>query len=381
MTHASRWWAAVIATMLVASLSVGSAESHFDMASTRSPFPDAGAGPYAVGHRVLVVPAHGGAPELHVDVWYPAVRSAKPTASYSLLPGIDFPARLARAGARPAPGSFPLVLYSHGSGAFAHIATFFTEVVASNGYVVVATNHPGDTIIDAYLRQLTGESLDIAAAIDLRVGDLRRIITAITRRRADPRTPFLRFVDVDHVVASGHSLGGAGAIALAAADRRVDAVIAMDATWGFISADRLAAVHVPVLLLWAHAGTFAGSQELDTLNRPGYRVTLPRAVHESFTDVCSYAALAPAWSAALPAVPIGSYFQGVYDTTCVPPVMRARRVHDLVDGYSLTFLDVVLGGRRPFWQLQMLRRAPCPVVDPGSAAPGAPRTIECSVTR
>jgi len=335
--------------------------------------PDASPGAFPVGHTTLSVPSSGGLRALKVDVWYPSRRSRGPKASYELQPGVDAPARLAVDEAPPAAGRFPLVVYSHGSGGFSVIATFFTEVLASRGYVVAAPDHPGDTIIDAYRRQVlngTG-ALSDAALRDLvanRVGDLPRVITAVFDAPA-ATAKFAGKIDRHHVVLAGHSLGGAAAIGTAAVDPRVGAVIAMDPTWNMLTPDQLAEVKVPVLMMWSSEGSSAGAHEYDALQSPWFRVTFPRATHESFTDLCSYESLAAQWTTALGQVAdLGSYLNPQFAQTCRPPTLSAERVHALVDGYSIAFLRLALFSERS-WSAAIQRPRPDTQFQRGGTTP------------
>ena len=312
--------------------------------------PDSSAGPFPVGHTTLSVPAADGLPVLSVDVWYPSKRTRGPKATYELQPGVDVPARLAVDAVPAAAGRFPLVVYSHGSGAFSFIATFFTEVLASHGYVVAAPNHPGDTIIDAYLRQVS-RGTDYLATPELiglvakRINDLPRVIDAVFDAPSST-AKFSPAIDRNHVVLAGHSLGGAAAIGTAADDPRVDAVIAMDPTWGMLTPDQLARVNVPVLTMWSMEGSSAGAHETDAIESPWYRVMFPSATHQGFTDLCSYEPLAARWAAALASIDLRSYLDPQFSQTCRPPALPSKRLHSLVDGYSIAFLRLALFGDR-----------------------------------
>jgi predicted dienelactone hydrolase len=308
--------------------------------------PSAGAGPYAVGHQVVNLSPTATRPALHVDVWYPSHRSTAPKASYQIIPGVDIPARLAVEGATPLGGRYPLVLYSHGAGAFSVIATYFTEVLASYGYVVAAPDHPGDTIIDAALNQDNGTE---AERVTNRVSDLRRVITAFTTRSPAIAPTLARMVEPKEIVATGHSLGGAGVLALAAADHRVREVIAMDPTADTLRAAQLAEVRVPVLYLMSPVGADQiGEATLFRLRGPWYQVYVPTATHLLFTDLCSYQPLFPTWIAAIdkadPSINAAAELTGTFDVpaNCNPPTMNSDRFHDLVDGYSLAFLNLTV---------------------------------------
>jgi hypothetical protein len=302
-------------------------------------------GPYAVGTTTIQVPADATAPALDLHVWYPASAPSDVRATYQIIPGVEIGSKLASRDLLPADGRFPLVLYSHGSGAFAFIATFFTEFLASHGYVVVAPDHPGDTIIDAFVREQTGASLDPVAAVEKRVVDLRRVRDTIAGAGAVSGGSGLLagHVDAGRLVLAGHSLGGAGVLEAAAA-LDADAVIAMDPSLAFVPQDLLTDIEVPVLVMTGSAWlNDPGPFDLGS-SGPWYRLAIPTAPHSSFTDVCDYGPLVPTWLAAGAPTEVGPYVESLIETTCVPPAMAPARVRDLVDGYSLAFLRSTPGG-------------------------------------
>lgn len=300
--------------------------------------PDSTPGPYPVGHTMLELAAESGTSALVLDVWYPSDGTTGPLARYDLIPGvIGVDSSRAVDGVPAADGRFPLVVYSHGSGAFRFIATFFTEILASHGYVVAAVDHPGDTIVDAFIRG--GDPADLEVASRARVGDLERVIDALV---AGP-IPLTDSVDGGSIVLAGHSLGGVGVIATAVVDDRIDAVIAMDPTWSLLDSSERAEVDIPMLTLWGTAGDSDGSHRTESVHGgPWYRVDLESAPHGGFSDACAYAPLVPGWLAAGAPPEIEPYMNDVIAETCSPGLMAPQRLHDLVVGYSITFLDRVL---------------------------------------
>src|SRR5262249_56282777 len=50
--------------------------------------------------------------------------------------------------AGPRPGSYPLVMFSHGFGGHRRQSTFLCTHLASHGYVVAACDHTGNTLFD-----------------------------------------------------------------------------------------------------------------------------------------------------------------------------------------------------------------------------------------
>lgn len=149
---------------------------------------------------------------LATTIWYPASEGAEET---------EWTVGVFRAGWTALDAEFatnagplPLIVLSHGTGGAAAQLSWLAEKLASNGYVVAAVNHHGNTAAEeAYLPQ--GFTLwwerarDVSAVIDALLGD----------PRFGPRIDSLR------VGVAGFSLGGYTALAVAGA--RVDR-----AAWG-----------------------------------------------------------------------------------------------------------------------------------------------------
>jgi predicted dienelactone hydrolase len=258
-------------------------------------------GSFAVGVRTATV-HDAGRPDrtLVCEIWYPVAPGAVPQdaalASYDFLPTVRPPARIAVGGDQPvAPGEFPLVVYSHGSGGTRFIASYFTEVLASHGFVVVAADHSGDTAVDAFL----GAAVDEHENLRLRPRDVSVVLDAVLAAESD--LAWLEgHVDPTRIGVAGHSFGGTTGLALAGgtasspADARVRAIVGMAAYTRLLDDGTLRAADVPLLLV---SGTSDGSTPiaLDTERpwdlvpgRPLLRVDLARAGHQSFTDVCAY---------------------------------------------------------------------------------------------
>ncbi|MFH1464590.1 MAG: hypothetical protein ABIO70_09390 [Pseudomonadota bacterium] len=103
-------------------------------------------GPYGVGVLTLeFTDARGKA--LEAEVWYPAVVEAgTPADPYpEILLALDAH-REAPPDARGAP--YPVLAFSHGFSAIRYQSAFLTEWLASHGYVVVAPDHPDNTLLD-----------------------------------------------------------------------------------------------------------------------------------------------------------------------------------------------------------------------------------------
>lgn len=118
----------------------------------------------------------------------------------------------------PAPGEFPVVLFSH-----CHSCTRLSNAsvavrLASHGFVVLAVDHVGDTLWD----QLAGApgALD-AEMLQRRVDQLERAL--------DVSSPLLASADFTQLGVLGHSFGGVTAGRIAQLDTRIQAAASLAA--------------------------------------------------------------------------------------------------------------------------------------------------------
>jgi predicted dienelactone hydrolase len=122
-------------------------------------------------------------------------------------------------------GPFPLVVFAHGNAGNPGKLTQLLSAWARAGYVVVAPTFP-----------LTND-LNGAKAVpgDYRnqPRDVRFVLDRVLRENHKRTSPLHRRIDPRRIGLAGHSLGGGTAYAVAYSDccrdRRIDAVIAMDA--------------------------------------------------------------------------------------------------------------------------------------------------------
>jgi dienelactone hydrolase len=184
-------------------------------------------GPFPVG--VTTLTGEGG---LVVEVWYPAaegtsgtdtydVRDFTPEAVQALLTGDAEATFTIDAGrdADSAPGSFPVVLFSHGSSGFRLQSSFLTSHLASWGMVVAAPDHPSRDLTNV----LSGTaSRDRSESVD----ELLATILLLEDEAADDSGLLAGSADTTRVGALGHSAGG-GTILGAAADPAVDGYVSM----------------------------------------------------------------------------------------------------------------------------------------------------------
>jgi predicted dienelactone hydrolase len=114
--------------------------------------------------------------------------------------------------AAPAPGIFPVVIYSAGVGGAAHESADLFEYLASHGYVVIATRNMGTR---------TREMNIDWDGVDTQVRDLQFLISYA---RTLPQA------NMAHIAAVGWSWGGMTNVFAAARDSRITALVSLDGT-------------------------------------------------------------------------------------------------------------------------------------------------------
>lgn len=202
-------------------------------------------GPYAVGVRTLTLKDdsrkfEGGARPLVTEIWYPADESArgKQGVSYDIKDVLtdeqreavkDFDVPLLEtiavrdADLFPGKDKYPLIVFSHGQGGVRWQSTFYTVTLASHGYIVVSTDHPGNTL-DYLIRDGLSNTLE---GILHRPKDASALIDFFTEEHEEfPDGYFLAGrVDADAVGITGHSFGAITSFATAFQDDRIKAMV------------------------------------------------------------------------------------------------------------------------------------------------------------
>jgi len=147
---------------------------------------------------------------LRITVWYPAAEGAAEQSLDIGPPGspLFFVGEAAPDAAFADDRRRPVVLFSHGYGGSARMMAWFSTVLAQQGYVVVAVDHPGNNSADKMT--VAGAALFWDRADDLQA--------ALDRVKADPLIgPHL---DARRLAVAGFANGGL--TALLAAGARVD---------------------------------------------------------------------------------------------------------------------------------------------------------------
>ncbi len=168
-------------------------------------------GPYTVGTREFTI-ADEERP-LNVTVWYPALNQENTEEStlYNLVMVFNVEGQAIRDAEPDAEGApYPLIVFSHGSGASRYLSLFYTEHLASHGFVVIATDHVGNTMLE----QLQFDTLaqNVPPNYIYRPADVLRLIDYTETLTADDGA-LAGVIDTERIAVTGHSFGGYTAMA------------------------------------------------------------------------------------------------------------------------------------------------------------------------
>jgi dienelactone hydrolase len=274
-------------------------------------------GPYAIGTRILVLQDTSRKRDLVVTAWFPAEvgaavapymdprTAAELAREWKLRPGFE---RCVRPHAWLDAkiihdGHFPVVLLEHGSGVVPALYTVLAEGLASEGYIVVATNHPPDSLIAVYPdghevksapywpadadRRTQGIAIGKFAA-DVLVADVRFVLDQFQELNSHDEF-WHDHLDFSKVGIVGHSMGGTTAALATLEEKRIRAGVNLDgSTYPGMNGDiRPIPLHKPLLFIATeehasdpetHAKEYVGSK-FDT-----YYLVVAGSDHMGFTD-------------------------------------------------------------------------------------------------
>lgn len=173
-------------------------------------------GQYPVGTRDYII--EDDTRPLDVTIWYPAQTTDDQATQYQM--GLI---TIQGRAIRDAPplidnAPYPLVLFSHGNSGYRFQSTWFVEHLASYGFIVMAVDHPTNTIMDL-VQNREQFSQDIAPNYIYRPQDLLRVINFAEELNTDE---MLGIIDINNIAVSGHSFGGYTALAVGGARLNFD---------------------------------------------------------------------------------------------------------------------------------------------------------------
>jgi predicted dienelactone hydrolase len=238
---------------------------------------------------------------LTVEAWYPTDARGGSTTRYDLLPGVGFDSPTASEALPPLPGRHPLIVWSHGRTGLRHIYTKLCEGLASHGYVVVSSDHPGDTLFD----WLTGANVDDVTNERQRLGDVRFLIDSTLAGLIDPVSS--THVDNSAIFVAGHSYGGLTALIShtgihgLSGDPRIRAIAGAQAYTRTLPDELLDRISIPTLLLVGSGDvTTPPSTDADPIwsrinprDDRHRRIDLPHGGHQACSDFSYYMEVLP----------------------------------------------------------------------------------------
>jgi predicted dienelactone hydrolase len=283
-------------------------------------------GPYAVGYKALELTYFppGATEERLIEVlaWYPAAAdSGAPLVTYAIAGIVDLPSDVALDNPPVSDaGTFPVAVYSHGSGGEALVGYPYAEHFASHGWIVLSPGHAGNTALDT----IGGNPDPFVIVAVNRPKDISAILDELDGGFAGDAVA--QASDLSSVFVFGHSFGGYTTLAVGGAtldyaaaqglcsgaecdflddpevvdafeqgfgDPRVDAIApqAPALIAGFIDGD-LAAMPVPTML---QSGKLDKTTPDVTEAEPAWAaltdpedvwINLPFGAHYSFITVC-----------------------------------------------------------------------------------------------
>jgi len=219
-------------------------------------------------------------------------------------------------------GPFPLVIVSPGQGASSSLLIQIGARLASHGFVVaIPTNFGEEKTMEFKPQYYSTEEAYSIGAYTGRIWDIQYLMTRLVDDSRQSGNLLSGTIRPDKIAVSGHSVGGAAALALAGGDDqvcdipgmdfsmvppeacvsilpdpRVKAIVPIDGAAQMLHYDELARIQVPNMgigeewsTLEANAPGFEGwqaRQHAAIQSHPNYRVDVAYATHNSFLNVC-----------------------------------------------------------------------------------------------
>jgi len=207
---------------------------------------------------------------------------------------------------------WPLLIYSHGWGGFRQINATQSEALASQGYVVVAIDHPYGALAATFAdgtvipnkpsllpKRGTPEFLPAAQRLeDVYARDITFVLDELARRNAADST-FAGRLDLERVGFFGHSTGGGAVVIACSRDPRCKALAGQD-TWIEPVPDEIVAAGIDRPALYLRSEEWTGDDNDARLSRfiaastgAVRSLSIPRSAHYDFTLIPLFSPLAP----------------------------------------------------------------------------------------
>jgi predicted dienelactone hydrolase len=213
--------------------------------------------------------------ELMVRFWYPAsldhcckpaeYTSAAVWSYFSQLLQLPLPAVVTNSclEAPVAPGTHPVVVFSHGyTGTFTDY-TFLFEDLASRGYVVASVDHtyeatavefPDGRFVTSGFGSHLGKKLledetSLGFALSVRLDDLRFVARQLDQLNRSAHGPFSGKLDMKRMAIAGHSMGGLAVSLAVDQEARYKAGLIIDVHDGYVPDGVVGTTRAPVFIM------------------------------------------------------------------------------------------------------------------------------------
>jgi predicted dienelactone hydrolase len=267
---------------------------------------------------------------LDTYIWYPTTAGAGPfTGSQGGV--VDAP--LDASG-----GPYPIVLFSHGSCGYARQSTFFTSVLASRGYIVIAPPHPGNTLDDGLA--VCGSIQAQVDSLTERPEDMIFVLDQMLAENANALSLFHGALDPSRVAMTGHSFGGLTTFLVQAREPRITVALPMAPAAG----PTQAGFTVPSMMMLGASDSVVNIPNAEAAYGrsvgPKALVKIDHTGHYAFSNGC------------------------FASPDCNPPVtLTQAEAHLLVNRWVLPFLEVYLVGDDSYAPLLSAPAPPSVVLD------------------
>lgn len=275
-------------------------------------------GPYPVGVRTVTLvddfrlDDEGKPRTLPLEIWYPAAESARGQPGETirlydaLPPDLQTDLKPEDLGELPTPAvrdaearhddtRFPLVVFSHGKGGIRNQSNFYTVQLASHGFVVIAPDHVGDTVVEL-LREVKDEgTIQADSTVEAIVYRPEDVIAILDLYEDVVGDDIAAIVDDERTGVTGHSFGALTSYLVASRDFRIDALVAQTPTSQEVidlqSQTPVAELTTPSLI---QSATLDDTLPEETNALPLYEtlpgqkawLSLARAGHFTYSDLC-----------------------------------------------------------------------------------------------
>ena len=199
---------------------------------------------------------------------------------------------------------WPVLLFSPGLSIPREMYTALCADLASRGYVVVALSAPYESGVSVLAGgRVVGQTTHpdvmgppphpaLERLIEIRTADSRFALDQLSRlAQLEPNSPLAGHLDLEHVGIAGHSMGGATAVQVMAADRRFKVGVNLDGKLFGREPD----AHLDRPFLWIQSGAAPAAEYVRSRDRllgglrdGGSLVTVRGSTHMNFTDGPSY---------------------------------------------------------------------------------------------